>query len=79
MLLGSYYGSLYLYLVAIDLPCYYWLLYIAIRHNAIHYDSITSEECIESLNNSIKNREEGLILKDPYSTYIPNKRNGSGW
>jgi len=39
----------------------------------------SKSEVIEALNDAIDNREEGLVLKDPLSTYKPNARSGSGW
>jgi len=35
------------------------------------------EEVVASLNEAIDNREEGLIIKHPQSTYQPDKRKGS--
>jgi len=34
------------------------------------------EEVVASLNEAIDNREEGLIIKHPHSTYQPDKRKG---
>ncbi|XP_072034969.1 DNA ligase 4-like [Amphiura filiformis] len=39
----------------------------------------TQEEVVKALNDAIENREEGIIVKDPDSTYRPDKRMGSGW
>ena len=37
------------------------------------------EEIVTSLNEAIDQREEGLLVKLPDSTYQPDKRKGSGW
>ncbi|XP_064401547.1 DNA ligase 4-like isoform X2 [Halichondria panicea] len=39
----------------------------------------TKEDVVAALNNAIDNREEGIIVKLPSSTYKPDKRKGSGW
>ena len=36
-------------------------------------------EVIDSLNEAVDRREEGLVLKDPDSVYKPNARSGGGW
>ncbi|XP_063901094.1 DNA ligase 4-like isoform X2 [Zophobas morio] len=33
----------------------------------------------ELLNEAIENREEGVMVKDPNSEYVPNRRRNSGW
>lgn len=38
----------------------------------------TQKEVIDALNEAIDNREEGILVKDPMSTYKPDKR-GEGW
>lgn len=38
----------------------------------------TRKEVIDALNGAIDNREEGIMVKDPMSTYKPDKR-GEGW
>ncbi|KAJ6659601.1 hypothetical protein lerEdw1_018570 [Lerista edwardsae] len=38
----------------------------------------TRKEVIDALNEAIDNREEGIVVKDPMSTYKPDKR-GEGW
>ncbi|XP_002166379.2 DNA ligase 4 isoform X1 [Hydra vulgaris] len=37
------------------------------------------EDIINAVNNAIDKCEEGIVVKDPLSLYVPNKRNGSGW
>ncbi|CAI8009872.1 DNA ligase 4 [Geodia barretti] len=39
----------------------------------------TKEEVVTALNEAIDQREEGLLVKNPASTYCPDKRKGSGW
>lgn len=38
----------------------------------------TKQEVIDALNDAIDNREEGIMVKNPFSTYKPDKR-GEGW
>ncbi|KAJ7344499.1 hypothetical protein JRQ81_000449 [Phrynocephalus forsythii] len=38
----------------------------------------TQKEVVDALNEAIDNREEGIVVKDPMSTYKPDKR-GEGW
>nr|XP_023667131.1 DNA ligase 4 [Paramormyrops kingsleyae] len=38
----------------------------------------TMQEVVNALNEAIDNREEGIMVKDPMSTYKPDKR-GEGW
>ncbi|XP_066493661.1 DNA ligase 4 [Tiliqua scincoides] len=38
----------------------------------------TRKEVVDALNEAIDNREEGIVVKDPMSTYKPDKR-GEGW
>ncbi|XP_020670483.3 DNA ligase 4 isoform X1 [Pogona vitticeps] len=38
----------------------------------------TRKEVVDALNEAIDNREEGIVVKDPMSTYKPDKR-GDGW
>lgn len=39
----------------------------------------TKEDVVSAINKAIDQREEGIVVKDPLSTYKPSKRNGSGW
>jgi len=36
-------------------------------------------QVVNFLNEAIDRREEGIIVKNPLSTYAPNKRKDSGW
>lgn len=38
----------------------------------------SGQQIIEFVNEAIDNREEGIMIKDPSSKYIPDKRDG-GW
>ncbi|KAK9694089.1 ATP dependent DNA ligase domain [Popillia japonica] len=42
-------------------------------------EAYSKEDIIRALNNSMDNKEEGIVFKDPDSTYIPNSRNGGWW
>lgn len=48
-------------------------------HLVDRQEASTKEEVVAALNVAIDNREEGLLLKKPTSTYQPDKRKGSGW
>ncbi|NWT81852.1 DNLI4 ligase, partial [Lanius ludovicianus] len=49
------------------------------RIHVVHKRSArTRKEVIDALNEAIDNREEGIMVKDPMSTYKPDKR-GEGW
>ncbi|NXR18929.1 DNLI4 ligase, partial [Cinclus mexicanus] len=49
------------------------------RIHIVHKRSArTRKEVIDALNEAIDNREEGIMVKDPMSTYKPDKR-GEGW
>ncbi|XP_075382130.1 DNA ligase 4 isoform X2 [Mycteria americana] len=49
------------------------------RIHVVHKKSArTRKEVIDALNEAIDNREEGIMVKDPMSTYKPDKR-GEGW
>ena len=39
----------------------------------------STQEVLDSLNDAIDRREEGLVVKDLESHYKPNARNGGGW
>ncbi|XP_029460405.1 DNA ligase 4 [Rhinatrema bivittatum] len=41
-------------------------------------DASTQKNVVDALNEAIDNREEGIMVKDPMSTYKPDKR-GEGW
>ncbi|KAL2088065.1 hypothetical protein ACEWY4_016893 [Coilia grayii] len=42
------------------------------------FEARTTQEVVNSLNEAIDNREEGIMVKDPLSMYKPDKR-GEGW
>ncbi|XP_033127857.1 DNA ligase 4-like isoform X2 [Anneissia japonica] len=39
----------------------------------------TKKDVVDALNKAIDDREEGIVVKNPDSTYRPDKRKGSGW
>ncbi|RDD46321.1 DNA ligase 4 [Trichoplax sp. H2] len=39
----------------------------------------SKKDVLDSLNEAIDTREEGIIIKNPISTYKPDQRKGSGW
>ncbi|XP_030057178.1 DNA ligase 4 isoform X2 [Microcaecilia unicolor] len=49
------------------------------RINIVHKkEASTKKNVVDALNEAIDNREEGIMVKDPMSTYKPDKR-GEGW
>ncbi|XP_022104577.1 DNA ligase 4-like [Acanthaster planci] len=42
-------------------------------------EASSKQEVVTALNDAIDNREEGIMIKNPNTTYLPDRRKGSGW
>lgn len=46
---------------------------------SVLYDSIFRDDVINAINRAVDQREEGIVIKDPSSTYKPSKRKGTSY